>query len=203
MTSTEQTLARLNDLKAKYEAEEQKLLDLLPAKERKELGFPIKHIHQLDTFQANGKKYIIRDSLTIERFKQFEDLQTEVGYGVDFYEMFNNISKIYTYLNSSKPADAAIIAHNLMTGIKNKLDEREHPVLRLCTLFITLENEDITGYDSALSDAKIEDWKLEGISMDSFFQLAFSLVSGFTPALKAVSQSILEETTKARKEALS
>lgn len=197
----EQIKARIEDLKNRHIQEQQILLDQLTREEREIIGNPIKEIYNLTKFMANGVQYVIRDTLTVKRFKEFENLQAEVGYGVDFYNMFSNLSKAYNYMNAGKMADASVVLHSMMHGIKHKLDDRENPILVLCTLFICTEDEDVRFYDKAKGDKKIEDWIAEGISMESFFQLAFSLVNGFTPALRKVSLSILAEGERIIKEA--
>lgn len=190
----------IQSLVDKFSVEEQKILNQLSKKDRESLGHPIKHIHQLDKFKANGTEYLIRTSLTITRFEEFEKLQIYVGYGVDFRNMFGNLRKAYDYMNNSKIADASVVLYNIMNGIKDQLEERENEVLQLCTLFICTEDEDLTKHDPVLMDKKIQDWKEEGIAMESFFTLAFSLVNGFMPVYQEVSKSISEHLEAAKKE---
>ena len=192
----------LENLKMRYEAEEQEILNRLQKEDRNKLGFPIKDVHYLDSFNANGVKYVVRTSLCITRFEEFGNLQIDVGYGVSMDVMFSNMRKAYDYLNLSQPADAAIVLFNSMNGIKDKLEGREHEVLKLCALFICREGEDITKYDTVLEKEKIQDWRDEGISMESFFSFAFNLVPGFTPLLNQVSEdtsTLKKPTIQARK----
>lgn len=181
-----------------YVAKEEAILNTLSAAQRAKIGKPIKTIATLDRFNANGKEYIIRQSLTIERFEEFEKLQIQVGYGVDFRGMFGNLRKAYDYLNASQPADAGVLLYNTMNGVKNEIDGRENEVLQLCALFICTENEDLTIFDENLMKAKIDDWKIEGIAMESFFTLAFNLVNGFIPVYNQVSASISEHMEAAK-----
>ena len=190
--SLNETQQQLMLLMEEYQAKEQLLLDGLTKEQRIEVGFPIKDIHRLDEFKANGVEYVIRTSLTISRFEEFEALQIEVGYGVAFREMFNNVRKAYDHLNAQKVADASVVLYNIMHGIKNNLEGRENEVLMLCSLFICRKGEDVSTYDEQLCKAKIEDWKKEGINMDSFFTLAFGFVNSFTPVYEQASQSISE-----------
>jgi len=174
----------------KFLAQEEKLLDGLTVEQRTELGHPIKSIITLDRFTANGNDYVIRQSLAIERFEIFENLQADVGFGVAFKEVFANILDAYNCCNEARIADAAVKLHNTMNGIKSKLEGRVNPVLLLCTLFICNEDEDATTYDSDLAKKKIDDWRIEGIAMESFFTLAFNLVHGFIPVLETTSGDI-------------
>lgn len=183
-----------------YTAKEQAILDRLSKEDRTAIGHPIKDVSQLDEFNANGNRYIIRTSLTLNRFEQFEKLQVRVGYGVDFRQMFGQMRKAFDYLNESQPADASVILYNLMNGIKNNIDGRDNEVLDLCCLFICREGEDVAQYDPDLNKAKKQDWATEGIAMESFFTLAFNLVNGFIPVYREVSASISEHLENVQNE---
>ena len=192
--------SNLAELLKEYMAKEQALLDKLSKEDRTAIGHPIKDVSQLDEFTANGNRYVIRTSLTVNRFEQFEKLQVRVGYGVDFRQMFGNMRKAFDYLNESQPADAAIILYNLMNGIKNNIDGRDNEVLDLCCLFICREDEDVAEYNPELNKLKKEDWAKEGIAMESFFFLAFNLVNGFIPVYQQVSASISEHLENVQNE---
>lgn len=134
------------------------------------------------SFTANGKKYHIRRSLCIERWRYFEDLQALVGFGRSFDDIFIAFKEIWNALDDkggAKTATAAIICHNAMTGIKTKLEQRHHPALMICTLFINYEGEDEKIYDEEIMKQKIEDWQKEGYDINDFFQLAWNLVPSF------------------------
>ena len=175
-----------------YLKEEEAILDGLTPEQRAEVGHPVKSIRHSDTFTANGTKYIIRTSLTLERYEEFENLETFVTYGITFRNLFKNMRAAYDSLNANKVADASVTLHNVMHGIAAKLSDRENEVLLLCSLFRCREDEDVKKYDKDLTREKINDWRKEGIEMDSFFSLAFNLVNGFTPIYEKISQSILD-----------
>lgn len=196
----EQAKANLAALLVEYSAKEQKILDHLTKEQRIEIGRPIKEVSQLDNFMANGNKYIVHTSLSINRFEEFEKLQVRVGYGVDFRQMFASMRKAFDYLNESQPADASVILYNLMHGIKNNLDGRDNEVLDLVCLFICREGEDLSKFDKELHKAKKEDFKIEGINMDSLFTFAFNLVNGFIPIYQEVSASISDHMDKVTEE---
>ena len=193
----------LDALLEEYIKKEQVLIDKLTREEREKIGRPLKEVHQLDTFRANGVNYIVRTSLTLARFEEFEKLQVRVGYGVEFKQLFANMRKAFDYLNESQPADAAIMLYNMMDGVKNKIDDRGNEVLDLCCLYICREGEDLRRYDPALNEEKKKDWREEGIMMKSFFSLASSLVNGFTPDLREASANISAAIETARDEAKS
>jgi hypothetical protein len=137
-------------------------------------------------FTANGKKYILKDRLSIARFKEYEKLVPHLTFGIGFDEMFAGLKKIYNHLNSStpKPLDAGIIAHNLMSGIAEINDKKRiHPALKMAALIIDREDEDPTKYDALLMADKISDWEKEGLDMMPFFELSLSTIQGFNERL--------------------
>ena len=134
---------------------------------------------QPKSFMANGNEYTIVDTMSIERWKYLEDFQELLAWGVGFDELFKQLKKIYTLLDENKQNEPRIIIHNLLHGVKNKLENRYHPALMLCTLFIVRKDEDQTVYDEMFMNEKVNDWKLEGYEINDFFQLAWTLVPGF------------------------
>jgi len=131
------------------------------------------------SFMANGKEYKIVNTMSIERWKYMEDFQELLAWGVSFDDLFKQIKKVYELLDQHKHNEPIIILHNLLHGIKNKLENRYHPALMLCTLFIVFEGEDQAVYDEAVMNEKVSDWKQEGYEINDFFQLAWTLVPGF------------------------
>lgn len=171
-----------------------------PVTERKQ----IKHLPEevikmtAKTFTANGKEFIIDDSLSFDYFRQFEKLEAHVGYGVTFEEMFKTDKKLFEYLNKMDFVNAAVLVHNRLNGIKEKLEQRTHPMLLLCTLFIHYPHEDLTKYDSVIAEQKVKDWSTD-YYVNDFFSLAAQLVSGFIPALQELSQDISAKVEELKK----
>lgn len=143
---------------------------------------------------TSGRKYYIESELSIDRFTEFEKLQSHVGFGVDFDGIVNKLNDAYDKLNKSKPMDAGIIIHNLLNGIIMRMENRNHPVLEMCALFINEENEDRVKYSLDAINKKIDDWKEYDIN--DFFQLAFNLVKNFIPIYEEISLSISAEKAK-------
>lgn len=197
-----QLLARkkleLDKLLEEYLEKSQKILDDLNPTERAELGNPIKGISQLDRFKANGHNYVVRSRLGLARFEVFDESHPEITFGLGFEQLYNNLNACFDLLNKAKPADAAVRIHNMMNGIATNLEKRENPVLKICTLFICREDEDLTTYDEALAKQKIEDWRIEGIDSEHFFSLAFNSVRNFMPIYRQVSQNISEGVKQVR-----
>lgn len=141
-------------------------------------------------FEADGRKFFINETLTIDRFIEYERLQNSMGFNMSFKQIFDNIKEAYTLINGNKLVDGGIKLHNLMNGIAQKLEGKLHPALEICALFIIEEGEDVTKYDEATIKSKIDAWRKEGYSMQDFFTLAVSLVEGFTESYKDFTEGI-------------
>lgn len=134
------------------------------------------------SFVADGRTFYIKETLTIERFMEYERLQASMGFNLTFSAIFDSLKKIYELINSNKILDGGIKLYNLMSGIAERIDGKLHPALEICSLFVIEEGEDITKYDDTIAKSKIEAWKKEGYAMQDFFTLAVSLVESFSEA---------------------
>jgi hypothetical protein len=143
-------------------------------------------------FTANGVEYLIEGALSFERFLMYQKLQLEVGYETGFYGVFKGLEKAYTSCNDGKLADASVIIHNLMNGIKT-VDNRRVPMLELVCLFINSKDEDRKVINDDMIQQKISDWEAEGLDMMPFFQLAVSSIKNFSSVYTEFTQSILEQ----------
>ena len=133
-------------------------------------------------FSANGQNYTILKNIPLSRYRQFKKLQPRLVYGMDTKTLMQNCVKAFGYLNSPKPepANAAIIIHNIMNGIKDVDDDsREDAALLICALIIVRDGEDVGVYNEALSSEKIRDWEKEGYEPDGFFLLALTSINAF------------------------
>ena len=139
---------------------------------------------QTKAFVANGVNYKILDKLTIERYKIYQRYAPRLAFGLNFNEIYANLSKLYKVLNNQKFADAAVITHNIMNGIHGiEDDKREEPALIIAGLIIVRENEDVSRFDMEEAKAKIEDWTKEGLAIEDFFILSLNTLGGFRETL--------------------
>jgi len=152
-------------------------------------------------FEANGKTYHIRKSMSFERYRMYEKLQIEVGYGANFIQIYDNVKSAYELVNKSEFANTAVKLHNILSGIKN-IESRQLPALRICSLFINAEGEDEKVITDEMIDEKIADWEAEGYDIFPFFQLAINSIPDFSLAYKALSQlhSLGVENKKGKKQ---
>ena len=131
-------------------------------------------------FMANGKKYIVSNSISVERFKEYEKLEPKLTFGIGFDDLIKNVKKAYEYVNQQKFADSAVVLHNIMAGIKDiENPTRIHPALAMCTLVINVEGEESARYTTAMVEQKVDDWMAEGLDMLDFFLLALRSIKGF------------------------
>jgi hypothetical protein len=144
------------------------------------------------TFEANGKTYFIEPHVSAARFQEMQLLEIDLGFGMDYKSMFENLKALYGMINEMQFADAAVTVHNMMDGI-GLIEEKHHPIMRYCAMFINREKEDRRKVDELIVTAKIKDWEEEGIDYHSFFQLALSMVRGLKENLEKHIQDTSEE----------
>jgi len=131
-------------------------------------------------FECGGKKYRIIDDPGFIRFRVLQEISLEFGFSSTFLDIFNSLTVCYDVLNKGQFADSAVRIYNLLEGVK-RASEKYDPALRLCTLFIIEENEDLLIWDEGLAKAKIDCWAKE-LEVGPFFNLAASLVEGWSYA---------------------
>lgn len=141
------------------------------------------------SFTANGKEYFITSHLTAGRYCEYQILEKEVGFSMNFDKVFQEINEITELMNEVKFVECAVRLDNLRRGIA-KLKDKEPSVLKLCTLFINTKDEDPSIWNNDLMTIKIEDWKAEGIDIQDFFTLALNSVNGFIDIYGQMSKRI-------------
>lgn len=142
------------------------------------------------SFVANGHEYRIGNSISVARYEEYEILGIEGGLARNFEQVHGQHVKLLGLLNKmARGEDAlaqmAIITNDLVTG-GFLLKAREiHPALKMCALFINRKDEDISVITDEMIAEKVNDWRIEGISINYFFAFAFHLIPGYIAAYKA------------------
>lgn len=136
-----------------------------------------------NSFEANSRKYIIHPDLSVARYEQYERQQMVIATGTDHQAAFNALSDAFEEINKGRFAWAAVRIHDQMQALSRFIENREHPVLLLCTLFMNREGEDVGQWDEALAAEKIADWRAEGLEMAPFFAFARNLAAVQTNVL--------------------
>ena len=149
---------------------------------------------QANKFVANGKTYFNQTGyFSLKRRALFDKMSVEVLFDCTFSEIYKSYNKIYVYLTSGNElvkshSSALIEAFNRLNSIKSSADKGftlPKPYVRLCTLFINAEGEDIKDWSEELANQKMADWEAEGIVDDDFFLLFMDSV----PELKKTETS--------------
>lgn len=131
-------------------------------------------------FECGGKKYAMSEKLSFNRYKKLQEFSIELGFSASFALLFSNLRKFWDLYNAGKAADGIVVIHNVMNGIT--ILEKKHDVsLRMCAMFINEAGEDVSEFDEAKMNAKIDTWAKE-LDIKPFFQLASNLVPGWMPA---------------------
>lgn len=146
-------------------------------------------------FEANGVKYYVEERLSLDRFIKYQELELELGIGINTKNLMQNLSNIYSQLNEAKFADAVIKLHDLMKGVVI-LDKKQPTALRMCALFINAEDEDRKTITEDVITTKIDNWKTEGFDMNDFFQFALGTVNGFSEIYNEISLQYSEQVLK-------
>lgn len=128
------------------------------------------------TVEATGKRYFKQESLSVERYIMFEQIEVLMGFGKTFATIFDEIGKAMSDINKQKQGEAYVKLYNLANGIQSKA--AKYPfVLRYCALIFNEEGEDPGKIDEAMIAKKIEDWKT--LAIEPFFKYAINSLPGF------------------------
>lgn len=144
------------------------------------------------SFSANGKKYFIETSLSVDRWKEKDALELQLGLGVSFNEVMTKLREVWDLLNKLKLAEAVVKIYNIMEGLTN-IEKRHSPILLYCTLFINEENEDRRYWSLDIANSKLKDWNEEGIDVGFFLTIAFSSLKGLKEFYLKTSQDFSDE----------
>lgn len=156
-------------------------------------GSEVKLLTKIDlstkSFTANGTRYYIEDTRSIDRWVFEQQLTIEAGFGVEFDEMLRAWKDQVTYLNKQDFVNSAVQAYNMANGI-TKVFAREPTILKFCALFINTAEEDRRTIDSDVISRKIEDWKAEGLAIEGFFEFSLLRVRGLGEGYMKAIQSV-------------
>jgi hypothetical protein len=143
----------------------------------------------LGEFTANGRRYTICQTFTIERYAIYQKLERELGYGMTFKSMFDRVNLALAQLNKMKLVDAIVTLNDLQRGM-SIIEEKEPHVLRVCALVFNRDDEDVRVITEDMITEKIKDWKAEGLEMDGFFRYALLTLDGYKERYQSVTRII-------------
>lgn len=156
----------------------------------------VKELKSLDwsqqSFNANGKKYLLEKHLSIQRAVYAEAARIELESGLRFGKYTEDWQKLWNLLNDKEKShfgDISVIVYNHLRSFNNFI-ENTHPVLKIAACFINEENEDRRSINDDLVNKKVNDWMEEGITMNSFFHLVLSFLRIEAEGLKSITDHI-------------
>ncbi len=151
-------------------------------------------------FEANGKKYIVEDKLSIQRFLEADKIELAL-YGLDFKRIKATLASVYNDLNGNnsekmvKFADAARKVQSLMNQHETNFELNEHPILRYSALFINHEKEDRRTITDEDIEQKIKDWQEAGLTLTGFLLFVLHKM----PSAQDIYTKLLQESEPAGK----
>ena len=125
-------------------------------------------------FEANGRRYIVHESLTVEGFQRLEELRVEMETGNTAGDLLKSLQKAYAMLNAQKFADASVTIYNAI-NIGERIQSGKPPAWLLAlTLFVRPEGSDLATWDEQEAESWANDWNAEGYAVADLFTLAFA-----------------------------
>lgn len=143
-------------------------------------------------FTANGKTYLIEESLSEKRYIKWEMLQAQVGLNIHFENLKEKMNQLWANLNKQNFADSCVIARDIMEGMNRNYEERIPDCIQMCALFMNTEDEDRRFITDDLIKQKAADWRAEGIDMQSFFSFAVATIPGLINNFKNITRATSE-----------
>lgn len=144
-------------------------------------------------FVANGKKYFISSELSVARFHEFQILELEAKLNLNIKDVGVKMAEIWQLFNKMRDADAKVEFFKLIEGVQ-QVGHREHVLLRICALFINVENEDLGKISEDMISQKIDDWA--AYDVNDFFSLALNSTNGFLANYNAMLRIISGQKEK-------
>lgn len=138
----------------------------------------MEEIRRLDehtrAFDANGRRFIVHDLLTVDGFQRLEELRVEMEAGNTAGDLLKLLQKAYKLLNEQKYADACVVMYNAI-NIGERINTGKPPAWMMAlTLFVRPEGADLSKWDEQEAEQWVSDWNEEGYAAPDLFSLAFA-----------------------------
>lgn len=150
------------------------------------------------TFDCGGVTWTVSNQISFKRFRKLQELLIEFGFSATVKDIFIGLNKSWEYLNKLKLAEASVIIHNLMNGVKD-MEVKTDISLRICALFINKEGEDLSDDSDALIEGKVNAWNKE-LDAAPFFHFAANLSRDWIAAYNVFTRSTSEVAAKSEVE---
>lgn len=136
------------------------------------------------SFDANGRKYIVHDMLTVDGYRRMEELRLEMETGNSAGDLTKMLAKTAGFLQKGNTYDASITVYNALNVAERMKDNRPPAWLLTLTLFVRPEGSDLSAWDESVAESSIQDWEKEGFGIDTLFFFHKSILGTFNTALQ-------------------
>lgn len=147
----------------------------------------IKITKETKEFDGYKKHWLIEDQISYDRWIAFLKGNQELAFNMDLDSMWENLQSAYNANNEGRYADSAVTIRDIMQGVQNMSENRIPAAVKICALFINEPDEDRRFINADMIQRKVEDWRMAGIEMGSFFHLALTISPAFLKIFKLLS----------------
>lgn len=135
-------------------------------------------------FEANGRKYIVHNMLTVDGYRRMEELRLEMETGNSAGDLTKLLGKTAGFLQKGNTYDASVTIYNALNIAERMREQRPPAWLLTLTLFVRPEGSDLSTWDESVAEASIQDWNKEGIGIDTLFFFHKSILGIFNTSLQ-------------------
>lgn len=143
--------------------------------------------------EKSGMRYFVEyniNEIMLRRYEVLEKFLLEMNFSMTAEHLTKNIFNAMNMLKQGESNDAYVILHNIIQGIT---DSRTKHIITMwvCSVFIYRQDEDISTWDKATANEKIEDWK-DNFNTGFFLQLRNKMFSDLENSWNIISQAFSE-----------
>ena len=140
-----------------------------------------------DNFYINGEQWNIASDVTVGRLPELEKLLHHFINGIALTEQQLILKGVYDDLNEVKVIDAGRKIYNLLNATNVVSKNQVNPKMLVATMFINRKGEDLTKWDMALAEEKLNLWK--SVPAAFFLDLADKQLEGILTGIYGISQA--------------
>lgn len=155
------------------------------------------NISKKKTFTANGTEYKVLDietAMTAARYFAYERLKFEYSFDMSPETVALKMSEVEAIINGIVTGQdrkrnllhATTILYGLIEILRKPSamsQSKAAYMMKICTLFIVVKDEDLAQWTEAQAQQKIDDWVSEGLNVVDFFTLGIAAVRKLNNAL--------------------
>lgn len=128
------------------------------------------------SFMANGSKYNVSDSYSIGRYPIVSILEDELASMALVSDSRKAIKQALNHFDKGEVSDAVVLLHNWVNR-SIKTQTSGNIIMRICSIYINKEGEDVRYLSEETIKSKIHDWSEEGLDFKPFLHFVFGQYS--------------------------